>query len=132
LLLRVPFPLFSQIPPGGGIGPSRARALFSDRRKKMPGVERRVKRGWMNLLVKRIIQETHDTRTLILVDEKSGSREFDYIPGQYLTFRFDHISEKPVVRSYTMSSAPVEGDFSAVTVKEVEDGFVSRYLCRAV
>ena len=98
----------------------------------MPGVERRVKRGWMNLLVKRIIQETHDTRTLILVDEKSGSREFDYIPGQYLTFRFDHISEKPVVRSYTMSSAPVEGDFSAVTVKEVEDGFVSRYLCRDV
>jgi ring-1,2-phenylacetyl-CoA epoxidase subunit PaaE len=90
---------------------------------------RRIKRGWMNLLVNQVIQETHDTVTFRMVDQEEGGRAFDYDPGQYLTFRFDHIGPKPLVRSYTMSSSPCEGDFSAFTVKRVEGGVVSNWLC---
>ncbi|MCB9229713.1 MAG: hypothetical protein H6618_08890 [Deltaproteobacteria bacterium] len=93
---------------------------------------RRIKRGWMNLVVRQAIRETHDTKTLILEDREDGGRPFDFTAGQYLTFRFDTLAEKPVVRSYTMSGAPSDGDFIAVTVKEVQQGFVSRYLCRDV
>lgn len=91
--------------------------------------DRRVKRGWMNLKVERVIHDTHDTDTFILVDADEGGRPFDYVAGQYLTFRFDDLEAKPIVRSYTMSSSPNQPDFSAFTVKRVEGGKVSNWLC---
>ena len=66
----------------------------------------RRKKGWMNLKVSKIVSETHDTKTFYLEDADDGGLVFDYIAGQYLTFRFDTLSEKPIVRSYTMSSSP--------------------------
>lgn len=90
---------------------------------------RRVKRGWMNLRVEKVIKETHDTDTFVMVDADEGGRPFDYVAGQYLTFRFDDIEAKPIVRSYTMSSSPCQGDFSAFTVKRVEGGKISNWLC---
>ncbi len=93
---------------------------------------RRVKKGWMNLKVARVVHETHDTDTFFLVDADEGGRPFDYVAGQYLTFRFDDVAEKPVVRSYTMSSSPSQADFSAVTVKRVEKGLISNWLCDQV
>ena len=93
---------------------------------------RRVKRGWMNLRVDRIVEDTHDTKTFYFVDAEEGGRPFDYIAGQYLTFRFDSVAEKPVVRSYTMSSSNCEADYSAVTVKRVEGGLISNWLCDEV
>lgn len=98
----------------------------------MNAESRRVKRGWMNLRVARIDEETHDTATLILVDADQGGRQFDYWAGQYLTFRFDELADKPVVRSYTMSSSPREQDFCAFTVKEVENGWISKHLVRNI
>ena len=97
---------------------------------KAPG--RRVKRGWMNLKVDRVIHDTWDTDTFILVDADEGGRPFDYVAGQYLTFRFDDIEEKPLVRSYTMSSSPCQDGFSAFTVKRVEGGKISNWLCDTV
>lgn len=94
--------------------------------------ERRIKRGWMNLRVSKIIHETHDCRTLILVDDEEGGRSFDYIAGQYLTFRFDSLADKPLVRSYTMSSSPLEDDHIAVTIKMTADPYVSRYLTEEI
>ena len=90
---------------------------------------RRVKRGWMNMRVARVVHETHDTDTFFLEDADEGGRPFDYIAGQYLTFRFDDLTEKPIVRSYTMSSSPLQPDFSAVTIKRVEGGLVSNWFC---
>lgn len=89
----------------------------------------RRKKGWMNLRVTDVIHETHDTDTFLLVDADDGGRQFDYIAGQYLTFRFDDVSDKPVVRSYTMSSSPCQPEYSAVTVKRVEKGLISNWLC---
>jgi ferredoxin-NADP reductase len=90
---------------------------------------RRVKRGWMNLRITEIIEETHDTKTFRLIDDEEGGQAFDYTPGQYLTFRYDSLGTKPVVRSYTMSSAPQDGNFAAVTVKRVAGGLVSNWMC---
>ncbi len=94
----------------------------------MPVQNRRIKRGWMNLKVSRVTQESPDTKTYYLIDAEDGGRQFDYIPGQYLTFRFDHIGPKPIVRSYTMSSSPNQKEEVAITVKTVEKGVVSHYL----
>ena len=93
---------------------------------------KRVKRGWMNLRVTEVINETHDTDTFVMVDADEGGRLFDYIAGQYLTFRFDDIAEKPLVRSYTMSSSPLQLNSSAFTVKRVEKGLISNWLCDKV
>lgn len=92
--------------------------------------KRRIKRGWMRLKIQRIFSDNEGTKTLYFVDEEEGNCAFDYLPGQYLTFRFDSLAEKPIVRSYTMSSSPCQKEAIAVTVREVEDPFVSRYLCR--
>ena len=98
----------------------------------MTATERRVKRGWMNLKVTQVIEETHDTKTFVMEDAEEGGRPFDYWAGQYLTFRFDDLSPKPLVRSYTMSSSPVQGNYSAFTVKRVDRGVISNWLCDEV
>lgn len=92
-------------------------------------VLRRVKRGWMSLRISQIINETHDTKTFCFIDNEDGGLAFDYTPGQYLTFRYDSLATKPVVRSYTMSSAQQDGDFAAITVKRVDGGLVSNWMC---
>lgn len=91
--------------------------------------EFRRKRGWINFRIAKITEETHDTKTFFLVDDEDGTCTFDYIAGQYLTFRYDGIDKKPVVRSYTMSSSPRQKDSYAVTVKRVEGGLVSNWMC---
>lgn len=96
------------------------------------GERRRIKRGWMRLKVADLVQETHDTVTIVLVDADDGGRAFDYQAGQYLTFRFDALAAKPIVRSYTLSSSPCQKEAIAFTVKEVNDPFVSKFLCHDV
>ena len=59
-----------------------------------PTPDRRVKRGWMNLRVSHVIHETPDTDTFLMVDAEENKRAFDYIAGQYLTFRFDDVADK--------------------------------------
>jgi ferredoxin-NADP reductase len=90
---------------------------------------RKVKRGWMNLKVVRLVQETHDSKTIFFVDADEGCYQFDYFAGQYLTFRFDNLSKPPAVRSYTMSSFPRQKNEVAITVKKIDKGFISDYLC---
>ena len=92
----------------------------------------RRKKGWMNLKVTKVIDETWDTKTFLLEDAEDGSCPFDYIAGQYLTFRFDDISERAVARSYTMSSSPNQTGFAAVTIKRVTGGLVSNHFCDKV
>ena len=94
--------------------------------------KRRIRRGWMNLKVIDLIQECRDAKTIVLADALTGTREFDYTAGQYLTLRIDQLADKPVVRSYTISSSPNQPRFVALTVKEINGGFVSRYLCQKI
>lgn len=83
----------------------------------------------MKLRITKIIRENHETRTLYFEDADEGGRAFDYIAGQYITFRFDDLTRKPIARSYTLSSSPCEENQLAVTVKGLHGGIVSQYLC---
>ncbi|MCX6118007.1 MAG: FAD-binding oxidoreductase [Proteobacteria bacterium] len=90
---------------------------------------RRVKRGWMNLKVVQIVEDTWDCKTFFMEDLEEGGRTWDYWAGQYLTIRYDDVAEKPLVRSYTMSSSPRQVANCAVTVKRVEGGLISNWMC---
>jgi ferredoxin-NADP reductase len=83
----------------------------------------------MPLKIDKVIEETHDTKTFVMVDADDGGRPFDFVAGQYLTFRFDDLADKPVVRSYTMSGSPMQTDNSIFTVKRVDGGLISNWLC---
>ena len=74
------------------------------------------------LLKKR--QETSHSATLFL---DAGAEAISYEAGQFITLLFDHLGPKEIRRSYSLSSAPQESDFS-ITVKQQTNGVVSNYL----
>jgi 3-ketosteroid 9alpha-monooxygenase subunit B len=85
------------------------------------------KYGFHPIRVSRIVDETSDTRSLVL-DVPADLRElFRYRPGQYCTFRV-HVGDEELLRSYSMSSAPgLDADLT-VTVKRVVGGRVSNWM----
>jgi 3-ketosteroid 9alpha-monooxygenase subunit B len=82
--------------------------------------------GFHDLSVKRVVQETHDTRSYVL-DVPAGLREaFGYEPGQFCTFRA-RVGAGEHLRSYSMSSTPGIDQDLVVTVKRVAGGVVSNW-----
>jgi ferredoxin-NADP reductase len=82
--------------------------------------------GYHPLRVKRIVQETADTRSFVLEVPDDLADLFVYRPGQFCTFRVP-IDGDEQLRSYSMSSAPeTDGDLT-VTVKRVPQGLVSNW-----
>jgi len=79
------------------------------------------------LRVAKIIQETEDVKTFRLVACHGGGIPFSYLPGQFLTLTLP-VAEKPIRRSYTISSSPTQGYFCEVTIKREDKGAGSRYL----
>jgi 3-ketosteroid 9alpha-monooxygenase subunit B len=85
------------------------------------------KYGFHPIRVSRIVEETSDTRSLVL-DVPVDLRElFRYRPGQYCTFRV-HVGDEELLRSYSMSSAPTLDADLTVTVKRVVGGRVSNWM----
>jgi 3-ketosteroid 9alpha-monooxygenase subunit B len=83
--------------------------------------------GYHTLTVKRVVQETEDTRSFVLDIPEDLSGIFAYRPGQFCTFRV-HIGDEEHLRSYSMSSAPETDPDLTVTVKRVPGGLVSNWL----
>src|SRR6266568_2507916 len=82
--------------------------------------------GFHSLPVKKVIEETHDTKSFVL-DVPDDLREmFRYRAGQFCTFRI-HVGEQELLRSYSMSSAPETDSDLTVTVKRVPGGVVSNW-----
>lgn len=79
------------------------------------------------LRVARIDQETPDVKTFRFVACHGGGIPFSYLPGQFLTLTLP-VGEKPIRRSYTISSSPTQGYHCEITVKREEQGAGSRYL----
>nr|WP_269204977.1 ferredoxin reductase [Motilibacter aurantiacus] len=72
-------------------------------------------------------QETPTARTLTLrVDGWAG-----HVPGQHVDVRLTAADGYTAVRSYSISSAPAEGELE-ITVDEVRGGEVSPYLVREI
>ena len=85
------------------------------------------KKKLCRLRVARIDQETPDVKTFRLVACHGGGVPFSYLPGQFLTLTLP-VGEKPIRRSYTISSSPTQGYYCEITVKREEHGAGSRYL----
>lgn len=84
--------------------------------------------SWTGLLrVDGIFEETPHVRTLRLVDPSGEDLPFRFLPGQFVTFTV-RPNDKPVKRSYTISSSPTRRGYCEVTVKREEHGTVSGFL----
>jgi len=79
----------------------------------------------IDLKVARIIKETQTTSTLRLVAKNGFLPPFQ--AGQYINL-FVEINSVRTSRPYSISSAPNQTGFYDITVRCVEDGFVSPYL----
>ncbi len=82
--------------------------------------------GTHTLKVSGIIDETADSKTFRLVGEEPLL--FSYKPGQFITLLLN-INGRPVQRSYSMSSSPSRPHTLDFTVKRVNNGLVSNWLC---
>ncbi len=96
--------------------PEISTGLLSVRKKKL-----------CRLRVARIDQETPDVKTFRMVSCHGGGIPFSYLPGQFLTLTLP-VGDKPIRRSYTISSSPTQGYYCEISVKREEHGAGSRYL----
>lgn len=86
------------------------------------------KRFWSGeLVVARIFQETHDTRTFRLRLPDGGPLPFEHVAGQYINLKL-LIEGRRVNRSYTIASSPTRPDYCEITVKRVPDGYASHHM----
>lgn len=74
-------------------------------------------------VVKRVVQETTDVRTIHFT-RHDGSHP-DFMPGQFVTVQFDDLGT-PEGKAYSLSSIPTD-DFLSITVKDI--GLYSNRLC---
>ncbi len=82
--------------------------------------------GFHRLTVKRIVDETSDTRSFVLDVPPELQDSFRYRSGQFCTFRVRTDGDEHL-RSYSMSSAPDTDPELTVTVKRVPGGLVSNW-----
>ena len=75
-------------------------------------------------MVTRIVKETADSRTYVLVPEE---QPFSYRAGQFCTFKVT-VDGEELYRSYSMSSAPETDTEVMTTVKRVTRGKVSNWI----
>src|SRR6476619_306526 len=83
------------------------------------------------LTVLDVVDETADTRSFVLEIPAELEETFAYTAGQFCTFRAT-IDGEPVVRCYSMSSAPEVGEPFTTSVKRVPGGRMSNWLNDAV
>ncbi|MBQ4821071.1 ferredoxin--NADP reductase [Aquimarina sp. MMG016] len=84
----------------------------------------------MLLTVKEIIPETDDAVSVILKNNFFFNK-IKYKAGQFLTVKI-LINNKVEKRAYSFSSSPVIDNFLKITVKKVEKGLVSNYICNTL
>lgn len=77
------------------------------------------------------IQETPDAVSLVLEIPDALKKQFHYQAGQFVTF-FMTINGERLNRSYSLSSSPLTDSEFKVTVKKVEGGRGSTFLCEQV
>lgn len=80
------------------------------------------------LRVSAVVDETHDTKSLVFEVPLALTEAFRYQPGQFLTLRLA-IDGRHVPRCYSMSSAPGVDAAPRVTIKRVRDGRGSNWVC---
>lgn len=82
-------------------------------------------KGFLLLRIREIVRETPLAATFIL--ETRDGEPLSYRPGQFLTLVFERRGME-IRRSYSFSSTPGVDPFPMITVKEVENGEISRFM----
>lgn len=83
--------------------------------------------GFHPLVVRRVVQETHDTKSFVFDVPSELEDAFAYEAGQFCTFRIPFAGED-LLRCYSMSSSPDVDRELTLTVKRVAGGRVSNWL----
>lgn len=81
-----------------------------------------------NLTVAEVIQETADANSILFDIPATLTEQFQYQPGQFLTLKLPYDGEY-LMRCYSMSSTPTLDSGLRVTVKRVDDGRGSNWIC---
>ncbi|MGP9821736.1 FAD-binding oxidoreductase [Salinarimonas sp. NSM] len=77
------------------------------------------------LICRAVYEETHDVKTFVFVSPEP--RQFNFAPGQFLTFDVP-VDGGSVNRCYTIASSPTRPHTVAITVKRCVGGVVSNWL----
>ncbi|WP_282608063.1 ferredoxin--NADP reductase [Pelagibius sp. Alg239-R121] len=77
--------------------------------------------SYHRLTVRAVRDETADAKSFVLIPERHETALYRYRPGQFLSFRIPH-EVGPIVRSYSLSSAPGTDPDMTVCVKRVVGG----------
>ena len=80
------------------------------------------------LRVAAVVAETADSCSLVFDRPPARADRFDYEPGQFLTLRVPG-PDGPVARCYSLSSSPHADQQLRVTVKRVDGGLASNWIC---
>ena len=76
------------------------------------------------LVAKGVIDETHDSRSIVFDIPSELAELFRYKAGQFLSFKIPYEGQV-LVRSYSLASSPDTESEHKVTVKRVDDGRIS-------
>jgi 3-ketosteroid 9alpha-monooxygenase subunit B len=81
----------------------------------------------VELRVAKVIDETHDSRSLVFEIPADLLGRFRYRSGQFLSFKIPYEAHV-LTRSYSLASSPDTDREHKVTIKRVEDGRVSNWM----
>ncbi|GAA4002245.1 ferredoxin--NADP reductase [Comamonas faecalis] len=81
-----------------------------------------------SLTIQAIVEETSDSKSLVFAVPPELAGAFAYKPGQFLTLRLP-MDGRWLPRCYSMSSAPSIDESPRVTVKRVQGGRGSNWVC---
>ncbi|GAA2727635.1 ferredoxin--NADP reductase [Actinocorallia aurantiaca] len=84
--------------------------------------------GSLKARVARVIRETRDAHSLVLEPTEGQEDRFSYRPGQFLTIRVP-AGDGWAARCYSLCSSPDTDDGLQVTVKRVDGGLGSNWIC---
>ena len=83
---------------------------------------------YRRLSVRAVVEETADAKSIVFDVPAAEAEHFRYRPGQFVTLRL-LVDGRHVPRCYSMSSAPAVDDAPRVTVKRVDGGRGSNWVC---
>ncbi|MDG1731428.1 MAG: ferredoxin--NADP reductase [Thalassotalea sp.] len=83
---------------------------------------------YSKLTVAKVIKETADAHSILFDVPASLAEQFSYKPGQFITLKLPY-EDDFLLRCYSMSSTPTLDDGLRVTIKRVDDGRGSNWIC---
>ena len=82
--------------------------------------------NFYTLTVEKVVEETHDAKSIYFEIPPEFKDTFSFEAGQYLTLKFD-VEGEELRRAYSIFTSPLSSKL-AVAVKRVEGGRVSNYI----